>query len=413
MRRAAPHVLMTADAVGGVWTYALDLGRGLAEAGMGVTLAVPGPAPDAGQRTAAKAAGLALEPLGGALDWTAAQPGEVAASAARLVQLCTQLRPELVHLNSPALAAFGPFPAPVLAACHSCVKTWWAAVKGQTRLPGDLAWRAALVEEGYGNADALVAPSRAFAQATRMAYGLGTAPDVVLNGRALPLDGGGLGGGARAAFETNGAGGGAASRALPDPSCAHPHPCPSPFEGEGSVHVLSAGRLWDEGKDVATLDRAVGRAGLSAAAAGPLQGPQGQAVTLHHLTALGRLSDAELQARLAQRPVFVSPSLYEPFGLAVLEAAQRGCPLVLCDIATFRELWDGAAVFFAPGDDAALAATLAGLAADPGRREQLGAAARARAARFTVAAMTDATLQLYAALSPAVARPVALRGAAA
>ena len=377
-----PHVLMTADAVGGVWTYALDLGRGLAEAGVRVTLAVPGPAPDGDQRTQAQAAGVALEPLGGALDWTAAHADEVAASAARLFQLCARLRPDVVHLNSPALAACGPFPAPVLAACHSCVKTWWAAVRGDDPLPDDLAWRAALVERGYGAADALMAPSRAFAQATRGAYDLTSTPHIIPNGRAEL-------------------------------------PSPPPSRGsemgttDGQEIILTAGRLWDEGKDVATLDRAVGRASLSAAAAGPLQGPQGQAVTLRHLTTLGRLCDAELQARLARRPVLVSPSLYEPFGLAVLEAAQAGCPLVLCDIATFRELWDGAAVFFPPRDDAALAATLAGLAADATRREQLGAAARARAARYSASAMTEATLQLYAALSPAFARPIALRGAAA
>ncbi len=116
------------------------------------------------------------------------------------------------------------------------------------------------------------------------------------------------------------------------------------------VAIFTAGRLWDEGKDLPTLDSAAGRTGLSAAAAGPLAGPDGQALTLQHVHPLGRLSDAELQARLAVRPIFVSTSLYEPFGLAVLEAAQAGCPLVLCDIATFRELWDGAAIFFPPGD---------------------------------------------------------------
>jgi hypothetical protein len=43
----------------------------------------------------------------------------------------------------------------------------------------------------------------------------------------------------------------------------------------------------------------------------------------------------------------VGPSV-EPFGLAVLEAAQAGCPLVLSDLPGFRELWDGAALFRRP-----------------------------------------------------------------
>ena len=51
------------------------------------------------------------------------------------------------------------------------------------------------------------------------------------------------------------------------------------------------------------------------------------------------------RAGSARCPIFVSAARYEPFGLAVLEAAQAGCALVLSDIPTFRELWDGAALF--------------------------------------------------------------------
>ena len=46
-------ILMTADAVGGVWTYALDLAVGLAPRGVEVVLAVLGPAPSPRQRAAA------------------------------------------------------------------------------------------------------------------------------------------------------------------------------------------------------------------------------------------------------------------------------------------------------------------------------------------------------------------------
>jgi glycosyltransferase involved in cell wall biosynthesis len=79
----------------------------------------------------------------------------------------------------------------------------------------------------------------------------------------------------------------------------------------------------------------------------------------------------------------------------VLEAAQAGCPLVLSDIPTFRELWDGAAIFVAPNDDAAIAAALEGLLRDPEERARAGAAARERAGRYTVAAMTAGVLGVY------------------
>ena len=50
-----PYVLMTADSVGGVWTYALDLARELAGQGTRVTLAVLGPSPHPDQAAAAAA----------------------------------------------------------------------------------------------------------------------------------------------------------------------------------------------------------------------------------------------------------------------------------------------------------------------------------------------------------------------
>ncbi len=394
---ARPHVLMTTDAVGGVWTYALDLGRGLTQSGLRVSLAVLGPGLHDHQRAQARAAGVQLVELGGALDWTAADEAQVACSAADLRALTLRLRPDLIHLNSPALAAFGPLGTPVLAACHSCVKTWWAAVKGDAPLPSDLAWRAALTARGYAAAHALLAPSPTFAQATQAAYDLPEAPHVILNGRAPILPSWGR------ATPRSGVEG-----TQPPLPVGPLGPLRGQLPQEGSilgVEVLTAGRLWDEGKDVATLDRAASRlTGIIVQAAGPLAGPDGDALHADHLIPLGRLDDPALHARLRARPIFVSTSLYEPFGLAVLEAAQAGCPLVLSDIATFRELWDGAAVFFPPGDDGALAACLAGLAADLQRREALGSAARTRADRYTAEAMTHATRQLYAALSPAFAR---------
>ena len=54
--------------------------------------------------------------------------------------------------------------------------------------------------------------------------------------------------------------------------------------------------------------------------------------------------------------IYALPARYEPFRLEVLEAAAPGCALVLGDIASLRELWDGAALFVAPDDDRALRA---------------------------------------------------------
>ena len=65
-------VLLTADTVGGVWTYALDLARGLSDRGVPVVLATLGPKPDAVQlAAAAEVPGLALRTLDQPLYWLA------------------------------------------------------------------------------------------------------------------------------------------------------------------------------------------------------------------------------------------------------------------------------------------------------------------------------------------------------
>jgi len=353
------RVFMTADAVGGVWTYALDLARGLAGEGVRTTLAVLGPAPDADQRRAAAAVpGLHLIHADLPLEWLALSGAVVEAAGAAVAAMANNSGADLVHLNTAALGSEGGFERPVVAAAHSDVATWWSAVKDGP-MPNDFSWRTALVRRGYAHADTLIAPSAAFAEATRIVYGLEAAPLAVHNGR---------------------------SRA------------PATVGEALGDFIFTAGRLWDEGKGMAVLDRAAGRIATLVVAAGPISGPHGQSIPFAHIRALGRVDEAEVARRLSARPVFVSPSLYEPFGLAVLEAAQAGCPLVLSDIPTFRELWGGAAVFAPPGDEEALADALQHVMLDPDLRRELGAAALERSARYTVEAMVGRTLEVYRGL---------------
>jgi glycosyltransferase involved in cell wall biosynthesis len=82
----------------------------------------------------------------------------------------------------------------------------------------------------------------------------------------------------------------------------------------------------------------------------------------------------------------------------VLEAAQAGCPLVLSDIPSFRELWDGAALFVSPDDDRAIARLIEEIIGDPALRARLGAAASDRALAYSVEAMAAATLDVYRSL---------------
>ena len=161
--------------------------------------------------------------------------------------------------------------------------------------------------------------------------------------------------------------------------------CTAPERRRAPPFAFTAGRLWDEGKNLRTIDRAAGRlaGSVPVLAAGPTDGPGGARIALHHARPLGRLRADEIARRLAERPIFVSAARYEPFGLSVLEAAQAGCALVLSDIPTFRELWDGAADFVPADDDRALAAAIERAARGPApasapRRERGPTATRSR-----------------------------------
>jgi glycosyltransferase involved in cell wall biosynthesis len=99
---------------------------------------------------------------------------------------------------------------------------------------------------------------------------------------------------------------------------------------------------------------------------------------------------------LARAAIFVSTALYEPFGLAVLEAARSGCALVLSDIPNFRELWDGAAVFADAQSPSAIAGAVEDLASDPQKRLAMAAAAQKRARRYALDAQAAGILAVYA-----------------
>src|SRR4051812_44471154 len=271
MSRGA-RLLLTTDAVGGVWQYSLDLARALVPLGIETVLAVLGPPPSAGQRAAAK--GLRLIDTGLPLDWLAEDAAALGDAGERLARLARRVAADIVQTGSPALLAEVDFDVPTVAVQHSCLASWWQAVRG-TRLPHDFAWRTALVGMGLEAADLVVAPTAAFAAVTRKTYGLSAMPRPVHNGRApLPL----------------------APRA--------PHDC-----------VFTAGRLWDEGKNLATLDAAAALLPVPVHAAGPLAGPNGAGIAFDAVHALGELDEAGIAAWLSARPVFVSAALYEPFGL--------------------------------------------------------------------------------------------------
>jgi glycogen(starch) synthase len=332
---------MTADAVGGVWTYALDLADALAPHGVEVHLATMGERPDEGRRRAVErsaVAGLHESPF--RLEWEDDPWADVERAGDWLLGLATELRPDLVHLNGYAHAAL-EWPAPVVVVAHSDVLSWWRAVR-RSAPPVSLDRYRDRVELGLQSADVVVAPTHAVFDDLSANYVFETRRVVVPNGRAAH----GVPAAAKEAF------------------------------------VAGVGRFWDDAKNIALLERVATRLPWPVLLAGPG-------------APLGRLAPEETTALLGRASIFASPALYEPFGLAALEAAQAGCALVLSDIASFREVWGDAAVYAAAEDDEAFLDAIRGLCDDPVLLAAMAERAQRRAARYTPEATAERMLAVY------------------
>jgi glycosyltransferase involved in cell wall biosynthesis len=349
------RILMTLDAVGGVWRYAMDLCRTLAEQGAEFVLVGLGPEPSVAQGAEAeKLAGARLLWLDEPLDWTVQTEDELDRLPARLSALAKQYDVDLIHLNLPSQACGLYAERPMVAVSHSCVVSWWHTVR-RTELPGEWNWQGRRNRRGFDTADLVVAPTASHADLIQLCYGPIEALKVVYNGAAATF-----------------------------PASAGKEPS-----------VFAAARWWDEGKNGRVLDAAAGATRWPIAMAGSRMGPQGQNITFSNARVAGELPHDQLLELIGRAGIVASPSLYEPFGLVPLEAARAKAALVLSDIPTYRELWDGVAVFADPHDPAAFANAINSLAADRGWREELGERAAERAGRLSLQTQAEAMLEAY------------------
>jgi glycosyltransferase involved in cell wall biosynthesis len=163
-------------------------------------------------------------------------------------------------------------------------------------------------------------------------------------------------------------------------------------------YILTAGRVWDEAKNIVALAQVAPQLSWPVFVAGEEHHPEGGTAHFDTVQRLGKLAPDELALWLGEAAIFALPARYEPFGLAVLEAGLAGCALVLGDIPSLREVWDGAACFVPPAQPDALVEELEHLIGDMWWRELMAQRARARALRYTPARMAQAYTTLYAQL---------------
>jgi hypothetical protein len=312
-----PHVLMTADTVGGVWTYAVELAanwcarhaRGARDHGR---------AAFAHQRTQAAAlrgVHAARKQLAPRMD--ARCPRRRRAMRATGCWAGARLRPDVVHLNQFAFGAL-PLRAPTLVVAHSCVLSWWRAVHGE-RAPA----------AGMPTAHRAPRPRRCHA-----------------GGRADARD-------ARCA--------GLRTTAM----CAAAWCCPTDAArrtfGRRASSPCPGGRpLLGRGQEPCRAGSGGAAPAVAACArgAGARAPPDGGGGAGLGRAMPRRAAAPALAAQLAEASIYALPARYEPFGLSVLEAALSGCALVLGDVPSLREVWGDAAVYVPPGRRPRLRAAL-------------------------------------------------------
>lgn len=362
----SPRLLMTADTLGGVWHYAVELARALDRRGVRVALATMGAplaSPQRAQLSGLQA--LTLHESSYKLEWMQHAWDDVDRAGDWLLALERELAPDLVHLNQFAFGAL-PFAAPTLLVAHSCVLSWWQAVHGEAAPAWWNEYRRR-VAQGLAGAGLVAAPSRAMLDSLAGNYGYAGAGRVLANGRG-------------------------AEGFRPAPK--------QPF-------VFAAGRFWDAAKNLEALQAVAPLLPWPVRIAGSTSHPDGGDARPSQAQCLGELPPQALARQMAEASIYALPARYEPFGLSVLEAALSGCALVLGDIASLHEIWGPAALYVAPDDHAALRATLCRLIGSRAELTRLGDAARARALCFTTQRMAHGYLAAYGALQAAFADPAA------
>jgi glycosyltransferase involved in cell wall biosynthesis len=174
--------------------------------------------------------------------------------------------------------------------------------------------------------------------------------------------------------------------------------------GIPTPYVLFVGTL-EPRKNLVTLVRAYRRAAVGIPHALVLAGAPGWGLDAlerelampgpGRIVRTGWLPDDDLDAVYRGASAFVYPSLYEGFGLPVLEAMARGIPTIASSASSLPEVTGDAALSVDPRSSGALASATATLLADDGLASELGERGRRRARSFTWDETARLTLEAY------------------
>ena len=353
----ALKILMTTDTVGGVWTYTIDLCKALEAYNVEVYLTSMGALVNKQQQ-------LQLDTLQNVsfyesnykLEWMQDAQYDVEKAKEWITGIYGNIKPDILHFNNFGQTA-GYWSCPVVTVYHSCVQTWWKAVKGE-RPPKEWDWYIALLKDALNASDAIIFPSNSMQQQAEAVF-RSLKGDVIYNGRSLK----------------------------------------QPPDLIKEDVILTAGRIWDEGKNIQLLCSIAPSLPWPVHVAGNNVDPNNQEIPkLENVAFLGQLNQAEMFDAMLRASIFIMPAKYEPFGLAVLEAANASCALVLADIPTLKEIWGDAALYFDPVDKHAAAQAIVKLIKDAELRKEMALKAQQRAKAYTAKKMAEEYYQLYQSL---------------
>ncbi len=362
------HILVTADTLGGVWTYTRELVTGLVRRGERVTLVSFGDIPTAAQtRWMDGLEKLDYRPTAFKLEWMLDSEADMEASAQYLEAVIEETRPDLLHLSQFYYGAL-ECDVPRIVVAHSDVVSWWAAVHKQEPPVTDwLRWYRKIVARGLRETSAVVAPSRWMLEQVELHYGNPASGAVIHNGR--------------------------------NPGLFNPYV-------SKERNVVTVGRLWDSGKNAALLLKQELPAPVRIIGCSRHPDLGGNAFGAESIPENVQLEpeqdESQLAYTLARAGIYAATSQYEPFGLAPVEAALSRCAIVASDIPSFREIWEDAAVFFRSNDPESLRDAIQTLLRDPALWRQMGnRALRYAQQRFTAERMVSDYMGLYQSLVPA------------
>lgn len=357
------RVLVTADTLGGVWTYTRELVTGLIREGNEVILVSLGELPGKKQRAWVRGLpALDFRPTAFKLEWMQESAADLKVSAEFLLRVIAESKPDLLHLSQYCYGAL-PCDVPKVVIAHSDVVSWWIAVHGHEPEPS--AWidnYRETVVRGIEGADAVIGVTQWMLRQIEKNYAKPRLGKVIYNGRSEDL------------FSPN----------VPKEEFA-----------------LSAGRLWDPAKQMNLLTEISSPIPLFVA--GAKEHPEGGTHETKHggrgVEFLGMQQEEEMRELYARAAVYVAASCYEPFGLAPLEAALSGCCILANDIESLREVWGDAALYFERNSAQDLERQLGRLQTDNAlRAHYLHLALRWAGERYAARRMVREYLDLYEVL---------------